>query len=828
MTKTMDMVSKNPDPLGPNPVERWIGHIFGPSGPTLGCPDADLLDRFRHSRDASAFEAIVLRHGPMVLAICRDALRGAGLDSADAFQATFLLLLRRATTIRDGRQLGSWLRLTARRVCSNARRRRPIDSPLPPTAELVDPAAPSPPALAQQGESLALLHDELERLPAPFRDAITLTHLDGLTHEEAAHVLGCPLGTVRSRVARGREQLKARLARLGLPALLPSPGLRLRPASLPPSYLQAATRLVSHPPTPRVAALAQIASLRASAGLLAARSAALAAMAALVAALASGPGAPSSPTPTPAPLPAPAAFDTPDDPTAPLATALTRALADLPPSGEKAASPLRSSPRDMAIWSLIQLGALQAATSQPEPAQASFQTALRLASHLDPGVHRGAMLARLGRSQALAGNLESARTTINLARDDLLPRATRPDTPAVYELRTLAAAQAQLGDTASLDTTLDRLRTLAAPAPGDLGPTDPVQLARAYLVWTLARTGRADEALQRATDPLASGLPLATSPEAPDWLPLQTHRIEGLRAVFESLIPEQGPSARDLLDRAGAWIEANPNALGGNTEVQAARCQAAIRLGALDVADRILDQLGPTGGLDRVFLTIRLAAARRKAGDRDGAQALLRHLLDTFPTSPYNDTFRPRVMQALLDAGDLDRVVSEARTRPTLEAPDTVHDLMAAARAYDATGNTQAAADARQLAHDQANARRALDEAEPLPPTGLSMLDENGDPIPPHDTPAVRLSYGRKRLAEMAEALGEPAEADRLAHAIPTPSLRDETKRDLQFERALAASPAPPDPSLPLDLRLELIGRQTYRQAEQAGVEGLVIRSVQP
>jgi RNA polymerase sigma factor (sigma-70 family) len=783
----------------------------------------------------------------MVLAICRDDLGGVGAGAnagagtvapADAFQATFLVLLRRAATIRDGRQLGSWLRLTARRVCSNARRRAGQARAAGPLlgVDPADPSAPSPLAQAQDRETITAVRDELTRLPAPFRDALVLTHLDGLTHEQAAEVLGCPLGTVRSRVARGRERLRARLKRRGLRAVVLPPGPpRLAPAELPPSSLDAVIRLLSHPAASRVEALAAVGRSWSGLVRVAASIAALAGVAATVAAVASGVIGPPRAARLALPSSSSSSSFTHDDP---IADALDRAVADLPA--------LAADDRDQAVWNLIELGALRAATGKPEAARRSFQSAFELARRQEPGDHRGGTLARLGRNQAAVGDLDKARVTLGLARDDLLPRARSAGDPAVYELRTLSGAQARLGDMAGLEATLDRLRALAAPAPGDLDETDPVNRARTDLVWALARAGRADEALQAAIDPIGSGLALPAPPEAPPGIdeprrrrsyadiPLQLHRISALRALFEALVPEQGPSGRAVLDRVVAWLDANPKAVGDTASVLTARGLAAVRLGDLDGAQRVLERFGPTGGgSDRVVLAIRLAQARQASGDRDGAVALLRQALDTFPPGPASAMFRPRVVQALREAGDFDRLVIEARRMPVLEAPEAVRDLMAAARGYEAAGNAPAAAEARQAAHALAQARCARDEAEPVPPAaGLSMRDENGDPMRAHDTPSVRLSYGRKRLAELAEALGETAEADRLAAAIPTPSLRDATRRQLAIDRAVALAAADlealDDLSIPLDARLDVTYRLILRQAERAGVHELVTRSVQP
>ena len=180
---------------------------------TLAGTERQLLDRFVAHRDDLAFEAIVARHGAMVLGVCRSILADP-TDIDDAFQATFLVLVQKAAALRDPDHLGPWLHGVARRVALAARaqsRRRP---PALLATELTTPD-PTGPA-AEHREIVALLHAEIDRLSLPERSAITLCDLEGLTHQEAADQLGWPLGTVKARVARGRDRLRGRLIRRGV------------------------------------------------------------------------------------------------------------------------------------------------------------------------------------------------------------------------------------------------------------------------------------------------------------------------------------------------------------------------------------------------------------------------------------------------------------------------------------------------------------------------------------------------------------------------------------------------------------------------------------
>ncbi len=190
------------------------------SGGVVGMGDGELLDRFGRGRDEAAFAALVARHGPMILGLCRQWLRDPH-DAEDAFQAVFLVLARKAGTIRDPELLGNWLYGVARRTAEKARgriaRRRSREGG---EATMGDRETASGPdeagRLADDGERSEALHQELGALPAKFRLPIVLCHLEGLTHDEAARRLRVPVGTVRSRLSRGRDRLRDRLGRRGL------------------------------------------------------------------------------------------------------------------------------------------------------------------------------------------------------------------------------------------------------------------------------------------------------------------------------------------------------------------------------------------------------------------------------------------------------------------------------------------------------------------------------------------------------------------------------------------------------------------------------------
>jgi RNA polymerase sigma factor (sigma-70 family) len=177
--------------------------------------DEQLLERFVTAhREAGemAFEVLVERHGPMVLRICRTILRDEH-DAEDAFQATFFVLARQAASIRSRASLASWLYGVARRVASSARsaasRRREHEQ------KAADLAARS--VVEPSWDDLAqVLHEEIDRLPECYRAPIVLCDLEGLTEGQAARQLDRPVGTIRSRLARGRQRLSCQLLRRGL------------------------------------------------------------------------------------------------------------------------------------------------------------------------------------------------------------------------------------------------------------------------------------------------------------------------------------------------------------------------------------------------------------------------------------------------------------------------------------------------------------------------------------------------------------------------------------------------------------------------------------
>jgi RNA polymerase sigma factor (sigma-70 family) len=217
--------------------------------------DAALLARWTGQRDEAAFAALVARHGPMVLGACRRLL-GDVQHAEDAFQATFLALARQAPRLRRPEALASFLYGVALRLGRKARgaaRRRPVQ-PCPNAPEPADPH-PDPLDVLSGRELLALIDAEVARLPEAYRLPLLLCVMQGRPVEEAAQVLGWSTGSVRGRLARGRERLRERLSRRGLTLSVGAVALSA-PAAVPERLLAEAVRNLGAPARAAVSALA--------------------------------------------------------------------------------------------------------------------------------------------------------------------------------------------------------------------------------------------------------------------------------------------------------------------------------------------------------------------------------------------------------------------------------------------------------------------------------------------------------------------------------------------------------------------------------------------
>jgi RNA polymerase sigma factor (sigma-70 family) len=226
-----------------------------------GLSDGQLLDCFLSGREEAAFEALLRRHGPMVLGVCRRILRH-DQDAEDAFQATFLVLARKAASVSPRELVGHWLYGVACRTALKAKaaaaRRRLRERPMS------EPPLPQPRPREDGSELAARLDDAIQRLPEQYRRPLVLCALEGKSRREAARQLCVPEGTLSSRLARARRMLTRRLSVGGLAlaagalaaAFSPQTVTAALPAALVSSTVQAAlgpANLIAAP----VVALAQ-------------------------------------------------------------------------------------------------------------------------------------------------------------------------------------------------------------------------------------------------------------------------------------------------------------------------------------------------------------------------------------------------------------------------------------------------------------------------------------------------------------------------------------------------------------------------------------------
>jgi RNA polymerase sigma factor (sigma-70 family) len=221
-----------------SPVLQHVRRLAAAAG-CAGRADAELVERFVLHHEEAAFETLLKRHGPMVLGVCRRLLAGSA-DVEDAFQATFLVLARRAASITQRELVGPWLYRVAYHIALKARaavarrrmREREVATMNPTTAATPD----------ELPDLRAVIDEEVQRLPAKYRLPIVLCYLEGATNEEAARKLRCPPGTVKTRLLRGRELLRRGLTRRGLaPAagcLAAVLSANLAPAAVPARLLE--------------------------------------------------------------------------------------------------------------------------------------------------------------------------------------------------------------------------------------------------------------------------------------------------------------------------------------------------------------------------------------------------------------------------------------------------------------------------------------------------------------------------------------------------------------------------------------------------------------
>jgi RNA polymerase sigma factor (sigma-70 family) len=221
-------------------VLRYLRHVAG-AAPADDVADGQLLEQFLSRRDQGAFETLFQRHGGMVWQVCGRLLSEPS-DIEDAFQATFLVLLRKAGTLERTRSLSAWLHGVAYRVALKTRHRAWQHRHKEGQGADMNPVSPA--ASCEWQELRPVLDAELERLPEKLRAPLILCYFEGKTNEQAAEALGWPIGSISKRLARARELLRQRLVRRGIALSAPLLGgvVAEAPAAVVQSLFKAAGR----------------------------------------------------------------------------------------------------------------------------------------------------------------------------------------------------------------------------------------------------------------------------------------------------------------------------------------------------------------------------------------------------------------------------------------------------------------------------------------------------------------------------------------------------------------------------------------------------------
>jgi RNA polymerase sigma factor (sigma-70 family) len=212
---------------------------------TRSVPDRQLLERFTRGRDEAAFDALVRRHGPLVLGVCRRLLHQEQ-DVEDVFQATFLVLARKAGSVGGRASVGTWLYRVAYNMALKARKQAAARQKR--EARSARQEATDPLAEVTGRELLAVFDEEMQALPDGERQALVLCYLQGKTRDEAAREVGCSESTLKRRLERGKGRMRVRLAHRGvaLPAALLAAGLAQGVKAAVPAALTSAAVKVAH------------------------------------------------------------------------------------------------------------------------------------------------------------------------------------------------------------------------------------------------------------------------------------------------------------------------------------------------------------------------------------------------------------------------------------------------------------------------------------------------------------------------------------------------------------------------------------------------------
>ena len=786
-------------------------------------PDGALLDLFeRRTGDPAAdraFEALVERHGPLVLRVARGRVPTEE-DAHDVFQATFWLLARRSRSIRHRDALAGWLFGVASRVAAHAavaaarRRLRERRAALPLADSTLDPSRGDP-------DLAPVVQDEVRRLPAKYRVAVVLCDLEGLSHDEAARRLGCPVGTFKARLSRARSRLRARLVARGL-APTEWRSAQPRPLVVPLPLIQAARRLALTTPAAAgpPAAVASILTLAEGASRTmiftsiptwaAAASAALAATVtgAVLTGIGTGqdPAGPiTTPAPTstvpPAPAPAPAvrpsvaAPMTTSAPTpAPLPPFHGQAIRQALAAVEEIADPSRK------ITVLIQLGRAQTDGGERVAARATFRQALTLATADKSGGDAIWALAAIGAAQVQNGDrAEGQRTFDRLVA--LLRSLQGGDriNPFWNAIRIEQLAVGRAASQALIAAYRDFLRTDELMRELRWGP---VELAR-----STALAGRFDEALDLVR-------------QSPDYdrADMPFLRPEAVVAVANALLPDDPPELiTATLAEARQAVLGQPDLKGGqatwkfnnlialmNIESLLGRFDEAAELGSHFAPALPKSHLEPSMTFNKAACFDLLAEQANKAGQFDRALKSARRALDWVRDVQNPDTRSyptTRAIAAMVVAGGADEAfqIYEA-TPPGLLGTEFTWDTILELRKQGKMAAAQRWAEV-ELARNRDQLRR-IRQASPEPLLDLAETARRERLTPSEDTLNRWIAQYEALLGDSAQTRQVIASQPAAVQALILPGLaRDRTRRGLVVE-ALALVDQTTDPTVRREIEI--------------------------
>ncbi len=554
-------------------------------------------------------------------------------DAQDAFQAVFLVLARKAATIRSRDSVASWLYGVTLRVCAVARtaafRRRRHEQ---------QAAAGRDEAVEQEfgNDWATVLHDEIARLPGRYREPVVLCHLEGLSCEETATRLNCPVGTVKSRLARGRQRLRVRLERRGL---APAVGLlgavvgAEAAAAVPTALIQSTSRIavlcaaVPGVVSPTVVALAneggKFLTLKTAVAALMVGALTLAVPAVLVLA---GPRQEKT-----AGGRVGASVDQ-NRPETDSQQTVNELVAFIERTRFTEQPEWESKP-----YLLLRLGALQAALGDKDAAARTLERASIAVASLEPAFERAGVLARIGRAQARLGSQKSARATLQRAMTEVAEIAEM--SRKAMALSNLASAQAILDDREGVTSTLQSLREVIRKAP-----VNERADALRHLAYAMARAGDFDGAVRLVLRP-PPDIPANRDPG----------RLLGqLAYVAFAARSDLGTAGAEGLERLSELAKSNreiPRGIGAEIAL------AQAHRGGIDEALRTVEDFRLEEA-ERARVLPHIADAQVRAGDKEAAVRTLHQALNMNATLP--PEIRVWIAETLIGAGDLEGALQVA------------------------------------------------------------------------------------------------------------------------------------------------------------------------